>query len=162
MSLLTTVIEKDKKAIVKAAAVIALGQIGSSAGLRPLLRVLRQKRKNSRAFLRRAAAKSIGQIIETNESGRSTPRDFLPEEYKTSQAPKSIDVALKESVYETLNGVFRDIKENNDTRREAAFALGTLRLEKVRFALRGCTSDEDPFLAEICKEALLRVSTPAK
>ena len=48
-------------------------------------------------------------------------------------------------------------KESDDARREAAFALGAIGDSSAIAALEADRNSADPYLAEICKEALLKI-----
>ncbi len=56
-----------------------------------------------------------------------------------------------------LTQVLKSKNESNDTRREAAFALGEIGSTPAVSVLRSHLKSPDPYLAEICKEALLKI-----
>ena len=109
-------------------------------------------------------ARAIGQIFDFNLTGRTsanTPQNFLPPKYKDvdrgadgSQLPASLDL---NPVIAALSQVFQNSKEADDTRREAAFALGAVRQPAAAAMLRSYLNSPDPYLAEISKEALLKI-----
>ncbi|MBK9438257.1 MAG: HEAT repeat domain-containing protein [Chloracidobacterium sp.] len=164
---LSLLVRKDRAPIVRAAAAAALGRIGSESGLETLMAVMQRRPSPKDAFLRRAAARSLGQIAERSRFGNvldnlttNTPADFLPEKYKqivaTPDTPKAspiyrgvLDILLKASA----NG-----KETDDTRREIAFALGSIGDAAAIPFLRSNIGSTDIYLGEICREALLKIA----
>jgi len=125
----------DKEAGVRAAAAIALGQIGDEAAVSALSQVLTvteqtQKKKKAKAreneFVMRVAARSLGQI--------------------RSRSSVSVLIATLEN--ET---------NANDVRREAATALGLIGDSSAVPALRAAFASADPYLSEAAREALRRL-----
>lgn len=150
----------DKKSEVRSAAAFALGKSGGLMAVPHLTGILSKKPKRSRAFIRRTAARSIGQIAEAvtgRESTATTPENYLPGRYKTSVGARSTGLEF-ERASEVLANVLSNPKEANDTRREAAFALGAIGNPASESVLQRFASADDLSLAEICREALLRVS----
>lgn len=154
--------EKDLE--VKAAAVVALGQSGNISALDPLIALLKRSPKEDEEFLRRAAARSIGQIAQIRRTGNErvvTPQNFLPEKFKdvsgddlTTQFPAFSAAAV------TLSSVLQNSREADDTRREAAFALGAIGSRSSQLVLRTASTSSDPYLAEIAREALGKLEKP--
>lgn len=161
---LLSTLEKDRDLEVRAAAAIALGSIGDPFALDALVRLLQSKPDEDKEFLRRSAARSVGQIfeggLEKNEY-TLTPQNFLPPKFKeTGESRTSIEIGRSaniDSVITTLSKVLQNAKEADDTRREAAFALGALRHSSSTTILRSYLNSPDPYLAEISKEALLKI-----
>ena len=153
-------LQRDRKGDVRAAAAFALGTLGNVEAVQPLTALLSKKPKSSHAFLRRSAARSIGQIAElisNREITVNTPENFLPDDYKSSGRLKAAgnEFAAAAAV---LERVLANTKESNDTRRDAAFALGAIGGAGSVPVLRRFAVNEDYFLAEICREALLKIA----
>ena len=158
---LLRILEKDSR-FVKAAAATALGKIGDISAVGPLADTFRAKPNEENEFLRRCAAHAIGLIAESVrklERTVTTPENFLPDKYKkgVSQPRVSVRFAGFSSAITTLVGVLHNEKEADDTRREAAFALGAIGDLAAVPELRMHLNSPDNYLAEICKEALLRI-----
>lgn len=153
----------DRKTEVRAAAAVALGRIGNIAAVAPLMGVLSKKPRNSKAFLRRSAARALGQIFEKSTDrpvSLATPNSFLPDALKSSLKTSDTKAANIEFGVSTsvLEKVLLDLNESRDTKREAAFALGAIGDERSSEILRRLSVSEDYYLAEICLEALQRIS----
>ena len=151
--------EKDFEA--RSAIVIALGHTGNVSAVEPLLGILRGRPSEETEFLRRAAARSVGQIaqiLKTSEAYVVTPRNFLPEKDKPLTRD---DMAAKFSVFNAavpvLSAVLQNGSEADDTRREAAYALGEIGDESSRTVLEAHRNSPDLYLAEISREALLKI-----
>lgn len=162
-------LEKDRILEVRTAAAVALGRIGDPFGLHALTAILRTRPKEDDEFLRRSAARSIGQVARRVQFGKTavvTPQNFLATKYKDAAAD------LKDLTRDTQNLENRDDftvalgvlisaldspAESIDTRREAAFAAGLIGSGSAIPILTKYSSDSDPYLAEICKEALLKL-----
>ena len=88
---LLQILNKDKVFEVRTASAVALGEIGDVSAIGDLVKILQKKPKEDEEFLRRAAARSIGQIaqiVQTNEEKVLTPENFLPDRYKDLKQPK--------------------------------------------------------------------------
>ncbi|MEO8649637.1 MAG: HEAT repeat domain-containing protein [Acidobacteriota bacterium] len=157
--------EKDKVNEVRSAAVIALGETGDAGSLDALTGILSKKPNEDNEFLRRSAARAIGQIFQMARTGVTavnTPQNFLPDKYK--QIPDGASVKLQlviasRSVTALLR-VMNNRSESDDTRREAAYALGAIGDNSAISALRANLGSPDPYLTEISKEALLKIEHP--
>ncbi len=153
--------ENEKVLEVKNAAIIALGNIGESRAIKPLVEILSEKPKEDAEVTRRSAARSIGQIaakINNDQEPAVTPKNFLPLKYKEIE-PEKNTAARSEyftKVVPVLIKVLNNKKEAIDTRREAAAALGFIADPASFAAIKICSQSSDPYLAEICKEAILR------
>jgi HEAT repeat protein len=157
--------QKDKSTEVKNACIIALGEIGDASAIDALTPVLRQKPSDDNNFLRRSAARSIGQIaqiIQIQKSQVITPQNFLPDKYKEIKLPKYLQLTdefpvFRESII-VLIQTLQNSKESGDVKREAAFGLGAIGDKAAISVLQKNLINQDYYLAEICKEALRRIS----
>ena len=163
-SLLINLLQKDKEREVRTASAVALGKIGDVSAISYLKAILVKKPKSKNAFLRRASARSIGQIaqnLQNQTETLTTPESFLPEKYKKVVRPKYRKLfeafPVFSGVNETLLKIIRNGKETNDTRREASFAIGEIgdasSVERLKQNLRS----RDYYLVEISEEALKKV-----
>ena len=159
---LARILQREKDLEVRAAAAVALGSSGNVTAVEPLLGILRGRPSEETEFLRRSAARSIGQIaqiLKTSDGYVVTPRNFLPDKNKSLPGG---DLAAKLNVFNAaasvLGSVLRDGSEADDTRREAAFALGAIGSETARAVLESHRNSSDPYLAEISREALLAIN----
>lgn len=160
---LIVLLRREKDLEIKAAIAAALGQTGNRSAIEPLIALLKRKPDEDEEFIRRSAARSIGQIAQIERTGSSsvvTPQNFLPEKFKaltgddlTSRHPE-FNAAVA-----TLTAVLRNSKEADDTRREAAFALGTIGSRDSITILQTTSSSPDPYLAEISREALAKIAS---
>ncbi len=159
---LIRLMQDDKIIEVRTAAAIALGKIGDASAINSLSTILKTRPREDDEFLRRSAARSIGQIAQINITGDATvltPQNFLPEKFKdlgSSDPTVSIAQTFTGSV-DVLTTVLRNKNESDDTRREAAYSLGAIGDKRSVPVLQNYLSDADPYLAEICKEALLKI-----
>lgn len=157
---------KEKSVELKNAAIVALGEIGDATAIEFLGKIFSSKPNEDNEFLRRSAARSIGQIaqiIQINNSYVVTPENFLPEKYKTFALEKYEN--LSESFPQFRNAVPILIKivqnknESDDTKREAAFALGAIGDVSALSILEINLNAKDYYLVEICKEAIIKVKS---
>ncbi|MBK9155968.1 MAG: HEAT repeat domain-containing protein [Chloracidobacterium sp.] len=160
-------LNKDRDPEVRTAAAIAIGKIGDHSAIGDLLNILNKRPKEEDELLRRSAARSIGQIFELWLSGSTktlTPQNFLPSEDKDFGTSKRKDAPVEKEVIDrilaALSKVLRNSNESDDTRREAAFALGAMRRSESAAVLLSHLASPDPYLAEIIKEALLKIQNP--
>ena len=166
---LAELLRRDKDREVRTAAAIALGMIGDIDSLGPLADVLKKKPKDEDEMLRRAAARSLGQIAELIRTGRTrvtTPQNFLPEQFKETGDPLALKAnrisAESRQVVELLIKILANSREADDTRREAAFALGSFGRPEAVPALERSIAAADPYLAETAREALLKIRAAEK
>lgn len=159
------ILQHDRSDIVRSAAAAALGKIGDALAVDALAAVLRKKPGSKDEYLRRSAARSLGQIAESvrGVTGQSaTPQSFLPEKLKRSIASRSATslVPAFSAAVGVLLRVGSNPKEAADTRREAAYALGSIGDESSISFLKANIGNADNYLAEICREALLKMPKP--
>ena len=163
-SSLVRMLQKEKILEVRTAAAMALGKIGDPAAIDNLVSILKSRVREDDEFLRRSAARSVGQIAQIERTGTRrvlTPQNFLPDKFKdlgpNVTAGKGPSPKFSISV-DVLIAVLRNGAESDDTRREAAFSLGAIGDAKAVPVLQTFTSAADPYLAEISREALLKIS----
>lgn len=156
---------KEKSVEVKNACIAALGEIGDASAVDFLTRILQTKPTDDNEFLRRSAARSIGQIAQTIQIKQSytvTPESFLPEKYKLFTLEKYQNLSDKfpqfRQTVPLLTQILQSLKESDDTRREAAFALGAIGDSSALAILQANLTAKDYYLAEICKEAIKKLS----
>ena len=157
-------LKKEKEIENRSAAAMALGNIGRGEAVEPLLAILKRKPSESEEFVRSAAARSIGEIAQLIRFGthqKTMPQNFLPEKYKeplqTDNSPAVTLPSLFDTATTVLGSVLENSREADETRRGAAFALGSIGTAHTIQLLQTHLSSKDPYLAEICKEALLRI-----
>jgi hypothetical protein len=159
---LVRAVQKDT-APVRNASLVALGKIGDTSAVKALTDVLRKKPNEDNEFMFRAAARSIGQIAEFQRTGRvsnTTPKNYLPTKYKeTDPAAPPVSNVFQDAV-PVLMSVLQNSKQADDSRREAAFALGAIGDQSAVTVLRSHLNSPDNHLAEICKEALIKLGEP--
>lgn len=148
---------------VKTALAVALGDLGNPAGIPVLVDLLVDSPKEETGFLRRSAARSIGRIAQATRTGRrdeTSPVSFLPEKFKDDLSKTlPADPAYFRKAGEILLKVVGNDAESDDTRREAAYALGAIGDPAYRVALEALVGSQDNYLAEIAREALKRLSS---
>ncbi|QYO66145.1 HEAT repeat domain-containing protein [Leptolyngbya sp. 7M] len=161
---LITALDRERDAEVRLAIIIALGNIGDIESMPILNNILRQRPREENEMIRRSAARSLGQIamlIRTGTSYTVSPESFLPEKFKSLGDPTAILANRIDSDAEPtirlLIQVLDDRNESNDTRREAAFALGVFGNALALPALERYISDADPYLAEIARETIIKI-----
>ncbi len=158
--------QKDSSDPARSAAAAALGKIGDVFAADALSAILQKKPRGTDENLRRSAARSIGQIAQIIRTGKKrveTPQNFLPEKYKDRKPdaePVTSSFLSFRNAVPILISVLLNRKEVDDVRREAAFALGAIGDISARPALSGYLSSPDNYLAEICREALLKLDEP--
>lgn len=161
-SSLLRLLEKEKDLEIKSSAVIAIGEIGDTSAVETLNKRLSERPKEETEFLRRSAARSIGQIAQIVKTGDKyivTPQNFLPDIFKQNGGR---DITKEFPVFTAaiieLRQVLSNKNESDDTRREAAFALGAIGNASSISILQTYNNSPDPYLAEISKEALLKIA----
>ncbi len=165
---LLQVMQKDKVLEVRNAAIIALGQIGEASAVDELVKLLQKKPKDKEVFLRRSAARSIGQIAQIIQTGKvkvTTPEDFLPEKYHVIEKPEYANLIEAFPMFQLANSVLiqtlQNVKESDDVKREAAFALGEIGDVSAIPILRANLTAKDYYLVQICQAALNKIQIAA-
>ena len=161
---LIQILQKDKVLEVRNASVVALGEIGDVSAVAEFVKLLQKKPNDKEAFLRRSAARSIGQIaqvIQTDKVKVITPEDFLPEKYKVVETPKYANLIETFPTFHPANDVLiqtlQNPKETDDVKREAAFALGAIGDVSAIPILQKHLDAKDYYLAQICQAALNKI-----
>jgi HEAT repeat protein len=131
-------LQNDNAKEARAAAAIALGQIGDLAAVNALADVFRKGPSEDNEFIRRSAARTIGQIAE-----RHHPSDMAA--YRT--AVPALIKALGNS------------KETDDTRREAATSLGQIGDPAALNVLRSQLNSPDYYLVANSRLAIERIES---
>lgn len=139
-------IEKDSDPV-RNAAIVALGKVGDYLAIYTLTDLLKRKPTEDNAFTLRAAAHSIGQIAEFQEVIKD----------RQAGPTRMESLEFRRNAVSVLIRVLKDEKQTDDTRREAAFALGALRDKSAIPVLEKNVSSSDPHLVEICKDALAKL-----
>ena len=156
----------EKSIEVKNACIIALGEIGDASAVDFLISILRQKPDENDEFLRRSAARSIGQIaqiIQIKQTYTVTPESFLSEKLKNPTLEKYQNLAISfpqfRQAIPVLTQILQQSNEADDTKRESAFALGAIGDSSALSVLQSSLNSKDYYLAEICKEAIKKLSS---
>lgn len=159
---LLRLLDREKDLEVKSSFVIAMGEIGDISAVETLNSLLNDRPKEDTEFVRRSAARSIGQIAQIVKTGDGyivTPQNFLPDKFKDGEAR---DITKEFPVFSAaavkLGQVLKNKNEADDTRREAAFALGAIGSRSSIYLLETHQNSSDAYLAEIAKEALLKIT----
>ncbi|MDQ3800189.1 MAG: HEAT repeat domain-containing protein [Acidobacteriota bacterium] len=166
---LVEAVRRDKIQEVKDAATVALGEIGDVSAIDALTQILQRAPRDEEEFFRRAAARSTGQIaqiIQTSETEILTPENFLPRNLKETTKPVYANLSEKfpqfRAAVPILIQALQNPRESADAKREAAFALGAIGDESAIPVLQANLGSEDYYLAEIAREALLKLSKQPK
>jgi HEAT repeat protein len=139
VSSLIKTLQNDRSIESRSAAAIALGRIGDESSIDPLVSVLSKTRSENNEFLRRSAARSIGQLAEgAAYQGRKNPVNYFT------------------AVFVLLD-ILNNRKEADDIRREAAAALGWIGNHAALPALRAKLNSVDNYLADNCRQAIARI-----
>ncbi len=162
---LLQILQIDKILEVRGAAVVALGNIGDVSAIDALTQILKRKPKTEEEFMRRSAAKSIGQIAQSLQNQKievNTPTSLLDKKYKKSEKPRYENLIKNFPVFLDANNVLiqtlQKPLEFQDVKRAAAFALGAIGDESAIPVLQGNLNNQDNYLAEISKESLRKIS----
>jgi HEAT repeat protein len=161
---LLKILQKDKVLEVRAASTVALGEIGDASVVSELVKILQRKPSIKEEFLRRSAARSIGQIaqiIQTNITKVLTPENFLPDKFNSIEKPKYPRLVESFPIFRDATNVLiqtlQKMKESDDVRREAAYALGEIGNALAIPVLQTNLNAKDYYLAKICAEALEKI-----
>ncbi len=155
--------QSEKILEVRTAATVALGKIGDLAAVEGLAGVLKGRIREDDEFLRRSAARSIGQIAQVDRTGIRrvvTPQNFLPDKFKDLGSASTEGTGPRPEFANSVGvliTVLRNTSESDDTRREAAFSLGAIGDARAVPVLQTFRSAADPYLAEIAREALIKI-----
>lgn len=160
---LLRVLQKDKILEVRGAAAVALGQIGDVSAIYALTQILLRKPRSEDEFIRRSAAKSIGQIADSLQNRRLNdcfppiPDSQEPKSFQTchSDLTEAIPIFLK--ARDILIRVLQNPREAQDVKREAAFALGEIGNSSAIPILQANFNNPDYYLAEISKKAVRKI-----
>ena len=168
---LLQIFQKDKIADVKNACIVALGEIGDAAAIDALTRILQNKPKKENPadeFLRRSAARSIGQIaqiIQTDKVEILTPENLLPDKFRAIEKPKYPKLVETFPAFRVAISILiqtlQNPREFDDVKRETAFALGAIGDASAIPVLQSNLKDEDYYLARIAGEALRKIAVYA-
>ncbi len=166
-SFLLQTLQRDQILEVRTASTAALGMIGDVLAVPALINILQGKPNEDNEFLRRSAARSIGQIAQIIRTGKQkvlTPQNFLPEKFKDIESSETGRLIEKHLVFQLAINVLlttlQNKTESDDTRREAAFSLGAIGDASAISVLQANLNSADPYLVEISREALLKLETP--
>lgn len=161
---LLRIVQTDKQMQVREASAVALGKIGDVSAVDALIKVLQSNSKTNDEFLRRASARSLGQIaqiIQTNDSKVRTPENFSPDKSLEIEKPTNLHLTTKFPVFssaaEVLIRTLQSPREAADVKREAAFALGEIGDERAIPILQANLNGDDYYLAQICRESLRKI-----
>ena len=164
---LIKIFQKDKSNEVKNAVIVALGEIGDVSAIDALNRILQNKpKKNNPAndFLRRSAARSIGQIAQIIQTGKIeilTPENFLPDKFVLFTPPNFLYLSRNFPIFLSANEILiqtlQNPRESEDTRRESAFALGAIGEDVAIQVLQKNLNGEDYYLAQIAKRSSSKI-----
>ncbi len=145
---------------------MSLGEIGDVSAVNSLLNFLKNKPRDNEIFLRRAAARSIGQIAQFQQIGIKyivTPESFLAEKPNSLSELKYANLTERFPVYDqvirVLVAILQNSKETDDVKREAAFSLGTIGNISALSILQNSLNSNDYYLVKICQEAIQKIKS---
>lgn len=169
VSPLLQILQREKIIEVRGAAAVALGQIGDVSAVEALTQILRRRLREEEEFIRRSAAKSIGQIaqnLQNQEIEVTTPTSFLPEKSEIIKNSQYENLTENFPVFLNANNVLiqtlQNPREFQDVKREAAFALGAVGSVSSLPVLQSNLNNPDNYLAEISKESIRKISVKAQ
>lgn len=161
---LLQVLQKDKISEVRAASAVALGEIGDASAVSELVKILQRKPAEKEEFLRRSAARSIGQIAQIIQTGAAkvqTPEDLSNDTNISIIKPKYPNLIEAFPTFQAANALLiqtlQNRRESADVKREAAFALGAIGSRSAIPVLQANSNAEDYYLAQISREALRKI-----
>lgn len=162
---LLTILRKDKIYEVRTAAAVALGKIGDVSAVDELNKILQRKPDKKEEFLRRSAARAVGNIAEhlqNLEITIYTPEDTVAINSNQDKRKNRQTFDEKYPVFrftvQTLIQTIKNPREFDDVKRESAFALGAIGSAAAIPVLQANLNAEDYYLAEISEQALLKIS----
>jgi len=157
---LRLLLEKDKDPEVRGAAAVAMGKAGGLKSVWYLYFFLQSSPKDEASeFIRRSAVRSIGTVAERLREST----DSVPSVRRDPQRDQYHDLDLSSqfrsfaSASRLLLDVLQNKSESDDIRREAAKALGNIGALSAAPVLTANLNASDPYLANICKEALQKL-----
>lgn len=160
VQLLVETIQKDKIQEVIDAATVALGENGDVSAISGLIQILQRQPKEKEEFMRRAAARSLGQIAANqflqNQIQLSNSVNANLNE-KDNRANLSQQIPDFQNAVRLLIQILQARTETGDVKREAAFALGEIGDVSAIPVLQSNLRAEDYYLAENCRRALLKI-----
>lgn len=165
--------QKEKSGEVRNTCVVALGEIGDVSAVNFLTQILQKSPKkddDANEFLRRSAARSIGQIAQFLQTGNlevRTPQNLLIKNdneivINLSKNNLSTEISDFRLVVLVLIKILQNPKEADDTKRETAFALGAIGDEKALQTLQTHLNASDYYLAQICRESIIKIKNIPK
>jgi HEAT repeat protein len=157
---LLDILQRDREYAVRCAAAVALGEIGDISAAAALIRILQRNPREEEEFLRRAAARSIGQIAETTllkEFLAQTEILNYDEFVLSNRATLTQRHPALQTAVPVLIKMLQNRNEEDDPKREAAFALGAIGDSRATLILQANLNAEDYYLAEISREALRKI-----
>lgn len=158
---LLEILQRDKEYSVRCAAAVALGEIGDISAVDALTAILQRNPREEEEFLRRAAARSIGQIAEATLlkefQAQAEIKDYNAFVLANRKTLSEKYPALRNAVPVLIKTV-QNRNEADDPKREAAFALGAIGDARATAILQANLNAEDYYLAEISRQALRKIS----
>ncbi len=155
--------QKDKIPEVKSACVFALGEIGDASAIDFLSKILQKKPQAKEEFIRRSAARSIGQIAQIVQTGNAevlTPETFSNQKTEISQTNTQLVKNFPQfvSAIEVLIQTLGNSDEFPDVKREAVRSLGAIGDISAVSILQNLLNAEDYYLAQIARRSLQKIS----
>jgi HEAT repeat protein len=141
---LTFALTRDKIASVRAAAAVALGEIGDAMAV-PALAL---------AIVRRAAD---AQLNAASTAQVSTKFRREKDEFVRRAAAKSLGQLKDSRATSALIGALNDKDSSDDLKRESAAALGEIGDARSVPALEAAVAARDPYLSRIASEAVKKI-----
>lgn len=158
---LIELLRSDKQFSVKCAAAVALGEIGDLSAVNDLNAVLQKNVKAEDEFLRRATARSLGQIADATLSrqffAQTEQQNFNSFALKNRRHLIASFPILQSSLL-VLIRVLENLNEADDVRREAASALGAFGDARALSILQANFSAPDYYLSQIAKNAFRQIN----
>lgn len=155
-------IQKDKIQEVKDAATFALGKNRDVSAVSALTRILQRSPKTNEEFMRRAAARSLGEIannqILQGLLQRKNPHNSIPDFANELRANLRKEIPDFKNAVKVLLQVLQSPNETDDVKREAAYALGEIGDPAAIPYLLLALNSKDYYLAENCKKALEKIN----
>lgn len=155
-------IQKDKIQEVKDAATVALGENGDISAIITLTQILQRKPKEREEFMRRSAARSLGEIAKSQVLQRvlqesNTSSASLADLTNKIRANLGKEISDFQSAVRLLITILQTQTETDDVKREAAVALGELGDISAIPVLQSNLRAADYYLAENSRQALAKI-----